>query len=46
MLMPNFLLQKASKNSKSKDHQLALERRLELCHKGTFEKLYFGDETI
>ena len=30
MLMLNLLLQKPSKNSKSKDHQLALERRLEL----------------
>ena len=30
MLMPNLLLQKPSKNSKSKDYQLALERRLEL----------------
>ena len=44
--MPNLLLQKPSKNSKSKDHQLALERHLELWHKGEFEELYFEDETI
>ena len=30
MLMPNLLIQKLSKNSKLKDHQLALARRLEL----------------
>ena len=46
MLMSNFLLEKSSKNSKFKDHQLALERRLELWHKGKFEELYFGGETI
>ena len=46
MLMPNLLLQKPSKNSKLKDHQLALERRLELWHKGEFEELYFEGETI
>ena len=44
--MPNLLLQKPSKNSESKDHHLALERRLELWHKGEFEKLYFESETI
>ena len=36
ILMPNLLLQKLSKNSKSKDHQPALKRRLELWHKGEF----------
>ena len=39
MLMSNLLLQKPSKNCKSKDHQLALERCLELWHKGEFEEL-------
>ena len=43
--MPDLLLQKHSKNSKSKDHQLALVRRLELWHKGKFEELYFEGET-
>ena len=46
MLMPNLLLQKPSKNSRSKDYQLALERRLELWHKEEFEKLYIEGETI
>ena len=46
MLIPNLLLQKPSKNSKSKDHQLALERRLELWHKGEFEELYIEGKTI
>ena len=46
ILMPNLLLQKPSINSKSKDHQLALERRLELWHKGEFEELYIEGETI
>ena len=40
------LLQKPSKNSKSKDHLLVLERRLKLWHKGEFEELYFEGETI
>ena len=39
MLMPNLSLQIPSKNSKSKDHQLALEHRLELWQKGVFEEL-------
>ena len=46
MPMLNLLLQKPSKNFKSKDHQLALERRLELRYKGEFEELYFEGETI
>ena len=46
MLMSNLLLQKSSKNSKSKDHQLALEDRLELWHKGEFEQFYFEGETV
>ena len=44
--MPNLLLQKSSKKSKSKDHQLALERRLELWHKEEFEELHFEGKTI
>ena len=39
MLMPNLSLQIPSKNFKSKDHQLALEHRLELWQKGVFEEL-------
>ena len=39
MLMP-----KRSKHSKSKNHQLALERHV--WHKGEFEELYFENETI
>ena len=46
MLMPNLLLQKSSKNPRSKDHQLSLKRLLELWHKGEFEELYFEGETI
>ena len=46
MLIPNLFLQKPSKNSRSKDHQLALERRIELWHKGEFEELYFEGNTI
>ena len=46
MLMPNLLLQKPSENSKSKDHQLALERRLELWHKCEFAELYIEGKTI
>ena len=45
-MMPNLLLQKPYKNSKSKDHQLALESRLKLWHKGEFKELYFKGETI
>ena len=46
MLMSNLLLQKPSKISKSKDHQLALEHRLERCRKGEFEELHFEGGTI
>ena len=45
-LMPNLLLQTHSKNFKSKYHQLALERRLELWYKGELKELYFEGETI
>ena len=44
--MSNLLLQKPSKNPKSKDYQLVLERRLELWRKGELEELYFEGETI
>ena len=40
LLMANLLLWKLSKNSKLKDNQLSLERRLELGHKGEFQELY------
>ena len=46
MLMPNLLLQKPSRNSKSKDHLLALERRLELWKRGELHELFFEGETI
>ena len=46
MIMPNLLLQKPSKSSKSKDHQQALERRLELWTDGEFEELFHEGETI
>ena len=46
MLMQNLLSQEPPKNSNSKDHQLALERRLELWHKAEFEELYFKGETF
>ena len=37
--MPNLLLQKPSKISKLKEHQLSLERRLELWKNGESEEL-------
>lgn len=40
------MLQKPSKNSKSNDHQFALEDCLELWHKGELEELYFEGKTI
>ena len=46
MIMPNLLLQKPSKASKSKEHQLSLERRLDLWQNGEFEELPFEGETI
>ena len=39
MLMPSLLLQKPSKNSKSKDHSNCLKRRLEMWKKGEFDQL-------
>ena len=35
-IMPNLLLQKPSKTSKSKDHTSALERRIKLLERGEF----------
>ena len=46
MIMPNLLLQKPSKTSKSKEHQLSLVRRLDLWQNGEFEELLFEGETI
>ena len=46
MLMQNLLSQEPPKNSNSKDHQLALECRLELWHKAEFEELYFKGESF
>lgn len=45
-IMPALLLQKPSKNSKSKDHLKALERRLELWHKGEIEGLLNEAEAL
>lgn len=45
-IMPALLLQKPSKNSKSKDHLKALERRLELWHKGEIEDLLNKAEAL
>ena len=44
--MPRLLLQKPSKISKSKEHQMFLEQRLDLWKNGEFEELLFGGETI
>ena len=46
MVMPNLLLQKPSKSSKAKDHQLALERRLALWKNGDIVELILEAETI
>ena len=46
MIMPNLLLQKPSKTSKSKENQLSLERRLDLGQNGEFEELLFEGEII
>ena len=46
MLMPNLLLQKPSKRSKSKDHLLALERRMCLWYEGNVLELLKEGETI
>ena len=39
MIMPSLLLQKPSKRSKSKEHLIALERRIELWKSGEFLEL-------
>ena len=44
--MPNLLLQKPSRNSKSKDHLEALERRLHLWKEGELTELLIEGETI
>ena len=46
MIMPNLLLQKPSKKSKSKDHLKALERRIELWTSGELMELLYEAETI
>ena len=46
MIMPSLLLQKPSKNSKSKDHVSALERRLLLWSRGEIPHLLKEAQTI
>ena len=46
MIMPSLLLQNPSKDSKSKDHTKALERRLKLWTDGHLDKLLKEGETI
>ena len=46
MVMPNLLLQKPSRNSKSKDHLEALERRFHLPKEGELTELLIESETI
>ena len=46
MVMPNLLLQKPSKKSKSKDHLKALDRRLHLWEDGNLIELYHESDTI
>ena len=45
-VMPALLLQKPAKNSKAKDHTDALNRRLELWHKGDLTRLLEEAETL
>ena len=45
-IMPSLLLQKPSKNSKTKDHISALNRRLELWGEGKFDELLWEALTI
>lgn len=45
-IMPALLLQKPSKSSKSKDHRIALERRLTLWQKGDMLSLMDEAETL
>ena len=44
--MSNLLLQKTPETSKSQEHQLLLEQRLDLRKNGESEKLHFEGETI
>ena len=46
MIMPSILLQKPSKNSKAKDHSIALHRRMELWNSGNMIELLHEAETI
>ena len=46
MVMPSLLLQKPSKNSKSKDHLISLERRIDLWKTGDLEELLKEGEAI
>ena len=46
MVMPSLLLQKPHKNSKSKEHFAALERRMELWKRGDLSELLKEGETI
>ena len=45
-IMPALLLQKPSKNLKSKDHLVSLERRLKLWEEGNISNLAHEEETI
>ena len=46
MIIPRLLLQKPSKDSKTRVNTKALEKRLQLCSGWRFAKLLKGDETI
>ena len=46
MVMPNLLLQKPSRKSKSKDHLKSSESRLKLWHTGEIRELLKEAETI
>ena len=46
MVMPSLLLQKPARNSKSKDHLEALNRRLNLLKEGELTELLIEGETI
>ena len=45
-IMPALLFQNPSKTSKSRDHVKALERRLDLWHKGKIRELLEEAETL
>lgn len=44
--MPNFLQQKVSKNSKSKEHLLVFEQRLDIWKEGEIKDLPLEGESI